>query len=382
MKKVILQIRNAAPQDFGGAETYPVSLSLLLKGQGYDPIIVTRSNKLLKYAENRSVRTVRGWWWKRQNWDGWHTLFFPIYVIWQLVLTLWYVRLILVTKAIALHVQSRDDFIAATVAGRLTGRKVIWTDHMDLRYIFKNIAKPLRNPVGKFVFCVAHLAHHIILISDNEYRLVTSCFKDKESLKQQITIIKNGVVDRLPELKKAPRKNENVVFCLASRMVTNKGVGEAVSAFARLKTYPDAHGAMLEIYGDGPEMTKFQELAKDVSGITFHGHQTDAIPGIYNADVFILPSYQEGLSIALLEACMLGKAIIATNVDSNPELIKPKETGLLVKPKDVEDLENAMQVLLRDRPLRAMVSKNARKLYEQSYDLEKIAVDKIAPLYG
>ena len=134
-KQTILLIRNAAPRDFGGAETYPVSLASVLTNQGLSPIIVTRSKKLLHYAHEHAIPTVRGWWWSHQNWSGKYALLLPIYLGWQIILTCWYVHLIKKTRATALHIQSKDDFIAATIAGRLTKRKTVWTDHMDLRYI-------------------------------------------------------------------------------------------------------------------------------------------------------------------------------------------------------------------------------------------------------
>ena len=59
-KQTILLIRNAAPRDFGGAETYPVSLASVLTNQGLSPIIVTRSKKLLHYAHEHAIPTVRG----------------------------------------------------------------------------------------------------------------------------------------------------------------------------------------------------------------------------------------------------------------------------------------------------------------------------------
>lgn len=380
-RETILLVRNAAKHDFGGAETYPVSLANILKDMGYKPILVTRSEKLLKYAKGESVKTHRGWWWSRQNWSGWRVSLFPIYILWQIVLTIWYIQLIVRTRALAAHVQSRDDFIAATIAGRIMGIKVIWTDHMDLRYVFESISKNLRNPVGKFVFLAAHIAHHIILISDNEYRLVTAHFKNKHSLEKQIILIKNGVIDR--GVKDRKQKRKRLIFCLASRMVVNKGVGEAISAFKILqkRLSPRDSSVQLAIYGDGADTDIFRDLASSDKNIIFYGHQNNAIDKVRDTDVFILPSYQEGFSIALLEASMLGKAIIASDVDSNSEIISHKKTGLLVKVRDTKDLSDAMYLLATDSALRHKLEDGARRNFEQNFDLVKIAKDKIIPLY-
>ena len=140
--KTVLVIRNAARADFGGAETYSVSLSILLEKNGFSPIVVTRSNKLLAHAKENDIRTKKCWWLPYQNWSGWRNLLTPMYVLWQLVLTVQYIYIIILTKADVLHIQSRDDFIAATLAGKVLRKRVVWTDHMDLRYVFQNIALP------------------------------------------------------------------------------------------------------------------------------------------------------------------------------------------------------------------------------------------------
>jgi glycosyltransferase involved in cell wall biosynthesis len=382
VKRTVLLIRNAAKDDFGGAETYQVSLAKVLAEDEYAPVVVTGSTKLATHARKHDIETMRGFWWPQQNWSGKRLLLFPAYVVWQVILFFWYVQLIHKTQASVLHIQSKDDFIAGTLAGRFMGKQVIWTDHMDLRYIFRNIARPFRNPVGKLVFWSGKFAHHIIIISDNEYRLVTSSFKNKNALSRQIVIIKNGVLDQYQKYH-AQNKTEEFVFCLASRIVENKGIGEAISAFEKLQSkLPDNKSLRLKIYGDGPDINKFKASSSDNAAIEFYGHQTDALRKVSEADVFMLPSYQEGFSIALLEACMLGKAIIATDVDSNPELIHDMQTGLLVRPKDPESLSEAMDKIVCDTKLQHLLETNTRRNFQENFDLETIVKAKIIPLYN
>ena len=378
---VVLLIRNAAIDDFGGAETYQVSIARILKESGYQPIVVTRSKKLIEYCTAKNIKVQRGWWWSQQNWSGRNIALFPFYIVWQIILLFWYLFIITRTGASVLHIQSKDDFIAGTIAGRLLGRKVIWTDHMDLRYIFKNIAKKFRNPVGKTVFWAAHYTNHLILISENEYIQVTSEFKHPKELSDKIILIKNGVIDQYKMFSKKP--DGLFHFCIASRIVINKGIGEAIDAYISFKSMysTEKEPTVLDIYGDGQDMKLFQTKSKDYSDIIFHGHQEGAVRWIAESDVFMLPSYQEGFSIALLEATMLGKAIIATSVDSNPELIIHNETGLLVRVRDSDHLSDAMHMIYQDSSLKKRLESNARKNYERHYDLEKIVKKKIIPLY-
>lgn len=379
--KTILLVRNAAKNDFGGAETYQVSLAKILNKNGYDPIVVTRSQRLLDYAQQNRVKTIRGWWWPKQDWGGKYIIMFPLFIVWELALTTWYARLLTKTKAIAIHAQSRDDFIACTFAARIKNKKVIWTDHMDLRYIFTNIAKPLKNLIGKTVYLATYFADDIIIISDNERKLIARHLKNPRSLDKKIRLIKNGVIDSNARYAQEPIKNSLFCFCLASRIVTNKGIGETIAAFKIVQEKLGKDNLCLAIYGDGPEIKKFKNMSKHHKNIRFFGHHHNALQKISQADVFILPSYQEGFSIALLEAMMLGKPIIATDVDSNPELIINNKTGLLVKPKDPTALAGAMLKLYSDPQLRKNIASSARISYVENYNLDDIAKNKIIPLY-
>lgn len=253
---------------------------------------------------------------------------------------------------------------------------------MDLRYVFQNISSSFRNPVGKLVFCAAHFAHHVILISENERRLVTSHFKKCDALKKQIILIRNGVVDG--GVASCNKHSGSFVFCLASRLVVDKGVGEAIKAFQKLQKDGrlSKRNIQLAIYGDGPDRQAFQQLASNNAAIKFYGHQENAIERVRSADVFILPSYQEGLSIALLEATMLGKAIIASNVDSNPEIVTDGKTGLLVRVRDIESLRAAMHKLATDDMLRHSLEIAARRNYEEHFNLVTITKKEIIPIYN
>ena len=376
MKKTVLLIRNAAPNDFGGAETYPVSLAKILHQKDWNAVIVTASKKLLAYAAENDISTYKGKWFLKQNFTGKRNLLFPFYIIRQLYLTCWYIGVVKKTKADTLHIQSRDDFIAASIAGRILKKKVVWTDHMDLRYIFENTNKPFRNLVGKMVFWATRSANTIILISNNEHKLVTAQFKNNSDLDSKIVIVKNGVVDSNNNLSKTP--HTSFIFTLASRLVKNKGVGEAIDAF---DTLPSTVDAQLHIYGDGRDAETFKQQANTNTAITFFGHTDNSLQAIKDSDVFILPSYQEGFSIALLEATMLESTIIASDVDSNNEIIINESTGLLIPARDPEALKNAMQRLYEDKALREKLAHAARKKYEEEFNLVSIVENEILPLY-
>lgn len=86
------------------------------------------------------------------------------------------------------------------------------------------------------------------------------------------------------------------------------------------------------------------------------------------ADVFVLPSYLEGLPIAILEAMALGIPTISTSINAIPEAIINRETGALVPPGDSEAIAEAITNIIDDSSLAAKLGKNARKFVLENFD--------------
>jgi glycosyltransferase involved in cell wall biosynthesis len=139
----------------------------------------------------------------------------------------------------------------------------------------------------------------------------------------------------------------------------------------------------LVIVGDGERR---QALTDQVTrmGLESHVHLagqrknvSDLLPAF---DIFALPSQTEGVSIALLEACATGLAVIATRVGGNPEIIHDQETGLLISPDDNAALLAALIQMIESQALRQKLGQRAaawvrqhasdqtlREAYDQCY---------------
>ena len=96
------------------------------------------------------------------------------------------------------------------------------------------------------------------------------------------------------------------------------------------------------------------------------------------ADAFALPSYVEGLPIALLEAMALERPSISTNVYAIPEAVKHMETGILIEPGDSEALADAILKLKNDPTLRAKLGAEGRKFVLENFDERDAAATAIA----
>jgi glycosyltransferase involved in cell wall biosynthesis len=142
---------------------------------------------------------------------------------------------------------------------------------------------------------------------------------------------------------------------------------------------------MFIIVGDGPlknHLTSFLKKERLSDNFVFLGDVSDDIlPTLYNcADIFILPSIQEGQGIALLEAQATAKPVVAFNVSGISEIVLDKRTGLLVKPDSIE-LANAIFDLLSNKSLREKMGHLGREFVYKNFSWD-ICAQKMFQVYN
>lgn len=163
-------------------------------------------------------------------------------------------------------------------------------------------------------------------------------------------------------------KEDDVVGVCVSRLEKIKGVGELFEAFTQVA--PRFDKAHLVIVGDAspnnPEAKAFaddlharhQKLSPDVRArLHLPGYMNEALHMIAAADFYVLPSYEECMSLAMLDAAILGLPILGTSAGGTPAVARPDETGMLVPPGDAPALAAALEKLYAN-------PENCRKLGE------------------
>jgi glycosyltransferase involved in cell wall biosynthesis len=372
----ILIVRNAYYYDFGGGERFPVHLAKELASLGHETVVVSAQPRLLQYAAEQGIRHRRGLWWSRQNWSGIRAILTPLYIGWQCILVIWYASLLTRERPDVLHLQSKDDFIAGTIVARLFRCRIVWTDHADLKHVFKNHQVWYKNLTGKLVYACSRWAHAVTLVSESEGRLIVEDLG--HALPGNFTVIHNGVSEQqITPIERAPKDKDSVIFCSTSRLVTAKGIGDLIVAFRR---FNKDNNVRLWLVGDGPEMEHFTTVAEGDDRIVFLGHQENPLPILSAADVFLQPTHHEGFSLSIVEATMLGKPLIVTNVGGNPE-IADETNSILVPPHDDSSLFSAMDILDKDDALRRKLAKGSKKRFEAGFDFHTIVKERFVPLY-
>jgi glycosyltransferase involved in cell wall biosynthesis len=99
------------------------------------------------------------------------------------------------------------------------------------------------------------------------------------------------------------------------------------------------------------------------------------------SSIFVLPSYAEGLPMALLEAMSWGLPVITTPVGGIPQLVQKDVNGSLVQPGHIDDLAAALATLLASSAVRARLGAAARSTIETHYTLDR-ALQRLGEIYG
>ncbi|MBP8001557.1 MAG: glycosyltransferase family 4 protein [Chloroflexi bacterium] len=160
------------------------------------------------------------------------------------------------------------------------------------------------------------------------------------------------------------------------RLVPEKCLDQLIHLWPHVRaSYPQAQIVFL---GTGPEETKLRRMAGE--GVTFVGHTSDVVPYLQAADLFILPSFTEGLSNAMLEAMATGLPVIATHVGGAPDVITHKQNGWLIPPQQPECLHNAIITLFTLNDLRFNLGEQGRRRIEAGYSLD-VTAERLVTLY-
>jgi len=208
-------------------------------------------------------------------------------------------------------------------------------------------------------------------------------FAQKYNKKAPVHIVPNGadlegIKYKVSSIKYEEKKGKKTIITV-SRLVFKNGIDILIKAFSILNTKYLIPNTDLLIIGDGPEREKLEKLAlkSGVAGrVRFLGNlPNEKVPThLATAVVFVRPSRSEGLGSAFLEAMAAGVPIIGTKVGGIPDFLEDGETGLFSKVDDPIDLAEKIMMVLENESLSRKLSENGRKLVEERYDWDRIAV--------
>ncbi len=189
--------------------------------------------------------------------------------------------------------------------------------------------------------------------------------------------------------KKLNISETDFVFVFVGRLVKDKGINELVSAFQNLnskiaqpsnsQTLQLSNPPTLKLLLVGPFEHELDALLPETileieknPNIISVGFQKDVRPYFSVSDALVFPSYREGFPNVVLQAGAMELPSIVSDINGCNEIIENGINGIIVPPKNVDALEEAMQKLLQNELLREKLSKNARPLISDRYSQEYV----------
>jgi glycosyltransferase involved in cell wall biosynthesis len=230
------------------------------------------------------------------------------------------------------------------------------------------------------------LTHRFVAVSEDiRIRLVRYEGLDYE----RIEVIYNGVADA-PPLDNASRDQirgglgigrNDFLIGTAGRIDPIKNLPLLLKAIAGVREkFPSLRGLLV---GDGPIFKEIKAL-RDQLGLSnvvlMPGHRDDARRLIACMDLFVLPSFSEGASMALLEAMAAGVPVAVTEVGGNPEIVTRGETGWVVPSDSVKELSSALLEAASDSRRAGEFGEAGRRRFEERFSYEAM-IDSYRRIY-
>lgn len=228
---------------------------------------------------------------------------------------------------------------------------------------------------------IYEILHKLCLRNINMVAVVNNASgKILGQLRGKITVIENGIKDiqfdpRYVEKDKKFLESCANCFVVGSigRLSAEKGYSTLVTSIKLLREkHPDVK---MIIIGEGSERESLERLVAEYNMsdcVSLLGYRDKACQYIPFFDVFVLPSFSEGLPITLLEAMQATTPIVATRVGGVPELLRGGDAGILVEPGDCRGLAKAIDEICRNAVLRKQITSKAREVCFAEYSPEKM----------
>jgi len=304
-------------------------------------------------------------------------LFIPLYTFQQYLKIFYFLLKNKNIKIVHIHGASSFSFyrkyLVFLMSKYMFSKKIVYHMHGGGFHLFYE----------KSPWLIRKVIHHFLEHSD---ALICLSIKWKNYFEQHFKIKKLAVVPNFFDLTENAFKKEfypKTVFLFLGKVDVEKGIFDLLSVVNELK---NEHKDKFELWIGGNSANKqFEEYLHD-NNLFEYVRYLGWISGkekenaLNKADVYVLPSYNEGLPVSIIEAMAHEMPIISTSVGGIPELVKNLESGILIEPGDRIALKNAMEYFLLNRSRISEMGHKSFLRYSKSYTSE-IAMKEVFAIY-
>lgn len=301
-----------------------------------------------------------------------------------------FVYLLIFNPAIVhIHIAADKDVLQKSVFHKICkimNKKIVLHTHGSR---FKEWYKSLNDGQRVKIKELFNESSGVIVLSESWKEYYSSISNNKN-----IFVINNAIEDiDFKKYKRIYPKNEHIVLFLSS-VCKRKGVYDLLKAIKNINNPKDTSKEISKVkfvfvgpYEDKEEFFKEVDRLGIKDRCIFVGEVLgkERFKYFASADIFVLPSYAEGLPVAILEAMSFGLPIISTTVGAIPEVVK-RENGILIKPGDINALKNAILKLsasdssLKNNSIPVSYNKNNKDKINKNYT-QKIFKSKLVEAY-
>lgn len=215
--------------------------------------------------------------------------------------------------------------------------------------------------------------------SDPDYMIRKKIIK-----KEKVKIIKGVGVDtekfsmkhynneKLSEIRQKLNVDNKMVILMVARAIWDKGIKEYYDAADILKVkYPDVEFLLAGGTDEGNHSCASEEYLKNGS-VKWLGQRNDIVDITAVSDIYVLPSYREGLPVTLMEACSMAKPVVTTDTVGCRDVVDDGVNGFLVPVKDSDSLTHKIEILVNDKRLRKEMGQKALEKAHDDFDVRKV----------
>ncbi len=250
----------------------------------------------------------------------------------------------------------------------LEGLGYCFTEQPDGLPLRKKIIKSIQIMLYKISFSTIN---GLILLNKNDHADLVEKYKINVD-----TFIWGGIGLNLDDFIRTDISiNDRISFLFIGRLLKEKGIYEFINAASKIKQiYPEVEFIVLgDIDKANPSSLTEIELKSLINHhiITYPGFVKNIQEWISKSNVFVLPSYREGLPRSTQEAMAMGLAIITTDVPGCRDTVIDGLNGLIIQPWSSQDLYNKMVYLINNPDLISQMGKESYSLARNNYDQNK-----------
>jgi len=291
-----------------------------------------------------------------------------------------------------LHTFTAKPNIYGTIAGKVSKVPTIinLVEGLGSFYVedtFKN--KVMRTLIEKLYKVVFSFSDQVVFVNSDDPKYL----KSKNVISQdKITIIKSVGIDtdafspdavnqkELSALRESLHLQEKIVVLMVARAIWHKGIREYYEAATLLAGYDNIQFLLVGDIDEGNPSAVDRDFLENAS-VKWLGHRDDILALTSLSNIYVLPSYREGVPRTLLEAASMGKPIVTTDTVGCREVVKDGYNGYLVPVSDSKSLYEKIELLINDTKKREIMGKNGRILVINEFDVHKV-VEQYVDLYN